>query len=99
MKRGVHLPLCTPTQSPADDTGQAVQAEGLWGPDPGAGQLATPVAELVTVSSHIGQLKFFWEKKIVRQPPVGRSSLGNPALQRAAEPPNHRLPCSAPGPH
>lgn len=62
MKRGVHLPLCTATQSPADDTGQAAQAEGLWGPDPGAGQLATPAAELVTVSSHIGQLVFLGEK-------------------------------------
>lgn len=39
MKRGVPLPLRTLTQSPADDTGQAVQAEGLWGPDQALGSL------------------------------------------------------------
>lgn len=40
-----------------------MQAEGLWGPSPRSwalGQLATPVAERVTVSSHTGQQKFFW---------------------------------------
>lgn len=90
--------VCRPLHAPTLVREGGAQAEGRWGRTPGLGrgQLATHAAESVTVGSHTGQQMFSVRKK-GRQSPAGGGLLGKPTLQRAAEPANHRPPCSTPG--